>query len=88
MGFSESPWIVQPGGVQVLVVMSPYNTPVYITSENGLFTVEVTPIQPRPEQGMAFEIYRWRSVPIAWQFHPEMNESGHCNGAWVGTVGS
>ena len=88
MGFSESPWIVQPGGIQVLVVPMPDNSLEYVTSASGFFTVNVTPIQPSPEQGMAVQISSWVHPPVAWQFHPEMNESGHCNGAWVGTVGS
>lgn len=88
-GYSDFPWIIQPGGVaQVLE----YRIGDYVVSKNGYFNVYLFPIKHPTDPRVAVPIWNpGDSHGIApkypWEFHPEMTYNGYCKGTWVVTVG-
>ena len=87
-GFQDYPWIIQPGGPQILLTKGYDNSTSYLVSQNGDFNVSATPIPSAANPRFAVQVFTWPSPKITWVFHPEMTENGHCNGAWVGSIGS
>lgn len=85
-GSIDHPWIIQPGGPQLLQIKQYDHSTRYLVSANGEFSVLVTPIPAAADPRLA--VMDPRLAKISWTFHPEMTEGGNCKGAWVGSVGS
>ena len=87
-GFQDFPWIIQPGGPQILLTKGYDNSTGYLVSQNGDFNISAIPISPAADSRFAVQVFSWPAPKVSWVFHPEMTENGNCRGAWVGSIGN
>ena len=85
-GYLDHPWVIQPGRTQMLVIQQYDHSTRYLVSQNGNFSVLVTPMPPAVDPGLA--VMDPGLAKIAWVFHSEMTGDGNCKGTWVGSIGN
>jgi len=88
-GYSDDPWIIQPGGVAQILAYRPSEA--YVHSQNGGFSVIFSEILPPVGPQVTYAIGPYeigvKGYPkTTWVFHPEMTENGGCKGTWVASV--
>ena len=69
----------------MLVIQQYDHSTRYLVSQNGNFSVLVTPIPSAADPRVALMV-PW-PANIRWVFHPEMTGNGNCKGTWVGSIG-